>query len=79
MRLDIVKVLGVDKPVTSVSINGKASTNFLYNIPDQVGRDRHLSDISFVSHLIQILLLYGLDLDMLAQAKQTVAWTTRNH
>ncbi|CAF3499233.1 unnamed protein product [Rotaria sp. Silwood1] len=60
MRLDIVKVLGVNKPVTGVTVNGKTYTNFLYNIPDQ------------------ILLVYGLDLDMLAQANQVIQWTNAN-
>jgi hypothetical protein len=36
MRLDILKILGVNKPVGSVNVNGKDYTNFLYNIPDQV-------------------------------------------
>jgi len=36
MRLEIIKILGVNNPVTSVSVNGKVYTNFLYNVPDQV-------------------------------------------
>ena len=36
MRLDIVKVLGVNKQVTQVKVNGKLYSNFLYNILDQV-------------------------------------------
>jgi hypothetical protein len=36
MRLDIIKILGVNETVTGVTINGKAYPNFLYNIPDQV-------------------------------------------
>ncbi|CAF4135854.1 unnamed protein product [Rotaria magnacalcarata] len=60
MRLDIVKVLGVNKPVNSVNVNGKTYKSFLYNIPDQ------------------ILLVYGLDLDMIAQASQVIEWTFTN-
>jgi lysosomal alpha-glucosidase len=58
MRLEIIKILGVDHPVTNVKINGKPYTEFLYNIPDQ------------------ILLIYGLDLDMLSTANQIIQWTT---
>ena len=36
MSLDIVKVLGLNKTVTNVNVNGKAYPNFLYNIPDDV-------------------------------------------
>jgi hypothetical protein len=36
MVLGMVKVLGLKKPVTNVSINGKSYSNFLYNIPDDV-------------------------------------------
>jgi hypothetical protein len=36
MVLDIVKVLGLNKTVTNVNVNGKAYSNFLYNIPDDV-------------------------------------------
>jgi len=36
MRLEIIKILGVNNPVMSVTINGKVYTNFLYNVPDQV-------------------------------------------
>ena len=38
MRLELVKVLGVSKPVTGVTVNGKLYPNYLYNIPDQVRR-----------------------------------------
>jgi hypothetical protein len=58
MPLDIVKVLGLKKSVTSVNVNGKPFNSFLYNIPDD------------------ILLIYGLDLNMLAQTTQTIQWTT---
>ena len=36
MRLDIVKILGVNKAVHTVTINGKDYSKFLYNTPDQV-------------------------------------------
>ncbi len=36
MVLDIVKVLGLNKTVTNVNVNGKPYSNFLYNIPDDV-------------------------------------------
>jgi len=36
MRLDLVKILGVNKSVTNVTVNGKSYSNYLYNIPDQV-------------------------------------------
>jgi alpha-glucosidase (family GH31 glycosyl hydrolase) len=36
MRLEIIKILGVDNLVTGVKINGASYENFLYNIPDQV-------------------------------------------
>ena len=36
MRLEIIKILGVDQPVGNVKINEKSYTEFLYNIPDQV-------------------------------------------
>ncbi len=36
MSLDLVKVLGLNKTVTNVNVNGKAYPNFLYNIPDDV-------------------------------------------
>jgi alpha-glucosidase (family GH31 glycosyl hydrolase) len=36
MPLEIIKILGVNNPVTSVTVNGKVYTNFLYNVPDQV-------------------------------------------
>ncbi len=36
MSLDIVKVLGLNKTVTNVNVNGKAYSSFLYNIPDDV-------------------------------------------
>ncbi|CAF1050538.1 unnamed protein product [Adineta steineri] len=60
MRLDLIKILGVNTSVNNVIINGKSYSNYLYNIPDQ------------------ILLIYGLDLDMLSQSSQTIQWTTSN-
>ncbi|CAF4343495.1 unnamed protein product [Rotaria socialis] len=36
MRLDLIKILGVNKFVTSVTVNGKIYSNYLYNIPDQI-------------------------------------------
>ncbi len=36
MRLNLVKILGVNKPITTVTINGKTYSNFLYNTFDQV-------------------------------------------
>jgi hypothetical protein len=36
MRLEIIKILGVNNPVTNITVNGNIYTNFLYNIPDQV-------------------------------------------
>jgi hypothetical protein len=36
MSLGLVKVLGLNKTVTNVKVNGKAYPNFLYNIPDDV-------------------------------------------
>ncbi len=36
MALDIVKVLGLNKTVANVNVNGKAYSNFVYNIPDDV-------------------------------------------
>ena len=36
MVLGMVKVLGLNKNVTNVNINGKAYSNFIYNIPDNV-------------------------------------------
>lgn len=36
MRLEIIKILGVNNPVDNVIVNGKFYTNFLYNIPDKV-------------------------------------------
>ncbi len=36
MPLDTVKVLGLNHTVTDVTVNGKAYSNFLYNIPDNV-------------------------------------------
>ena len=53
-------------------------------LPLQYPRSSRSNDYSSVRHLFsvspspQILLLYGLDVDMLAQAKQTVSWTTQN-
>ncbi|CAF4136997.1 unnamed protein product [Rotaria sordida] len=35
MRLELVRVLGVSKPVTSVTVNEKDHKEFFYNIPDQ--------------------------------------------
>jgi hypothetical protein len=37
MRLELVRVLGVSKAVTNVTVNGKDHKDFSYNIPDQVG------------------------------------------
>jgi ribosomal protein L30/L7E len=34
--LDTVKVLGLNKTVTSVTVNGMAYSKFLYNIQDHV-------------------------------------------
>ncbi|CAF5129605.1 unnamed protein product, partial [Rotaria magnacalcarata] len=36
MRLDLIKILGVNKFVTSVTVNGKIYSNYLYNIPDKI-------------------------------------------
>jgi ABC-type uncharacterized transport system permease subunit len=36
MRLELVRVLGVSKAVTSVLVNGKDHKDFSYNISDQV-------------------------------------------
>jgi hypothetical protein len=36
MRLDLVKILAIDKPVTSVTVNGKAYPNYHYNFLDHV-------------------------------------------
>jgi hypothetical protein len=36
MALGMVKVLGLKKTVTNVSVNGKSYLNFVYNIPDDV-------------------------------------------
>ncbi len=36
MVLDIIKVLGLNKTVSNVNVNGKAYSNFVYNIPDDV-------------------------------------------
>ncbi|CAM4799813.1 unnamed protein product [Rotaria magnacalcarata] len=58
MRLDLVRVFGVSKPVTNVTVNEKDHKEYFYNIPDQ------------------ILIVYGLDMDMLAQLIQTIEWTT---
>ncbi|CAF1071871.1 unnamed protein product [Rotaria sordida] len=58
MRLELVRVLGVSKVVTSVTVNGKDHKDFFYNVFDQ------------------ILIIYGLDMDMLAQPSQTIEWTT---
>ncbi|CAF4749314.1 unnamed protein product [Rotaria socialis] len=58
MRLEIVRILGISKLVTSVTVNEKDYKNFSYNIADQ------------------ILVVDGLDMNMLAQSSQTIAWTT---
>ncbi|CAF1098155.1 unnamed protein product [Rotaria sordida] len=57
MRLDLIKILGVNKFVSNVTVNGENYSNYLYNIPDQ------------------ILVIYALDLNMLAQSSQTIQWT----
>ncbi len=36
IALDMVKVLGLNKTVTNVNVNGKPYSNFLYNILDDV-------------------------------------------
>ncbi len=36
MALDTVKVLGLNKTVTTVNVNGKPYPNFVYNILDDV-------------------------------------------
>jgi hypothetical protein len=36
MPLDTVKVLGLKKAVTNVNVNGKAYSDFLYDIPNEV-------------------------------------------
>ncbi len=36
MALNTVKVLGLNRTVTNVNVNGKAYSNFVYNIPDDV-------------------------------------------
>lgn len=45
MRLEIVKILGVNKSVDHVTINGETWSNFLYNSLDKVPFNpfRHLS------------------------------------
>ncbi len=48
MRLDLVKILGVNKSVTNVTVNGKSYSNYLYNIPDQV----YKKILFFISNLI---------------------------
>ncbi|CAF3709824.1 unnamed protein product [Rotaria sordida] len=60
MRLDLVKILGVNKSVTNVTVNGKPYSDYLYNFLDQV------------------LLIHGLNMDMLAQSSQTIQWTITN-
>ncbi|CAF2048966.1 unnamed protein product [Rotaria magnacalcarata] len=60
MRLDLVKILGINKPITSVTVNGKAYSDYLYDFLDQ------------------ILLIHGLNIDMLAQSSQIIQWTTSN-
>ncbi|UJR37338.1 hypothetical protein I4U23_030046 [Adineta vaga] len=58
MALGMVKVLGLNKTVTNVNVNGKVYSSFLYNSPDDV------------------LLVYGLDLNMLTSSSQTIEWIT---
>jgi hypothetical protein len=41
MPLDTVKVLGLNKAVTGVNVNGKAYSSFLYDIPNNVCRLYH--------------------------------------
>ena len=36
MALGIVKVLGLNKTVTNINVNGKGYSNFVYNIADDV-------------------------------------------
>ncbi len=36
MRLDIVKVLGVARPVATVTVNGDPYDDFVYNFLDEV-------------------------------------------
>ena len=36
MVLELVQVLGVNKAVTNVTVNGKDYQQFVYNVPDQV-------------------------------------------
>ena len=36
MRLDLVRILGVNKSVTNVTIDGQAYPNYLYNFLDKV-------------------------------------------
>jgi len=36
MHLEVVRVLGLTKVVTNVTVNGKDHKDFDYNIPDQV-------------------------------------------
>jgi hypothetical protein len=36
MALGMVKVLGLHRSVTNVNVNGKAYSNFVYNIGDDV-------------------------------------------
>ncbi|CAF4548786.1 unnamed protein product, partial [Rotaria magnacalcarata] len=51
---------GINKPITSVTVNGKAYSDYLYDFLDQ------------------ILLIHGLNIDMLAQSSQIIQWTTSN-
>jgi hypothetical protein len=36
MRLDLVKILGVTKTVSTVNVNGQPYSNFVYNFLDEV-------------------------------------------
>ena len=36
MRLDMVKILAVSKPIASVTVNEKQHSDFFYNVPNQV-------------------------------------------
>lgn len=42
--LGIVKVFGVNKPVSGVSVNGKSYSNYLYNAVDDVSISYGLSN-----------------------------------
>ncbi|CAF0978923.1 unnamed protein product [Adineta steineri] len=58
MRLDLIKVLGVSKPVTQVTVNGKVYPNYTYSVFDQ------------------ILIIHGLDMNILVESSQIIKWTT---